>query len=297
MVSKSAFAHHACDAPRDFGTLVQASFALWLASLRPVLWPALGYSLCSQLPWLPWWWKTRALFKHEPLHAWLAPGLFRPDAGVAAFGLAATIASLLFLLMLLERQGRMARGLAPGVGLGNAARALPAALLATLGYLALNFIALVPVVVAWFWGAAQDDALALLLALFVGLLLAAVPLAWVSVAAGFFYPAILLDGMGAMTALRESFRRVRGHWMLAAGLVSLLLLAFLGIFGTLGALPLVAAGMAAVWLDGADALLRPGWLVWGQLASAPLLALSLPLATAGYVLAWEELGLRRRLAQ
>ncbi len=294
MVSNPAFAYHPSDSPRSFGALVQASFSLWFASLRPVLWPALGYAISSQLPWLPWWWKTRALFEHEPLRAWIAPGLFRPDAATLAFGVAATLASLLFALVMLERQGRMARGLAPGAGLGNAVRALPAALLATLGYLALNLLALAPVVVAWFWGVAQGDALALLLALLVGLLLAAVPLVWVSVAAGFFYPAIVLDGMGAMDALRESFRRVRGRWVLAAGLVSLLLLAFLGVFSTVGAFPLVGAGMIAFWLDGPDALLRPGWLVWGQLASAPLLALTLPLATAGYLVAWEELGLRRR---
>lgn len=294
MVSNPAFAYHPSDSPRSFGALVQASFSLWFASLWPVLWPALGYAISSQLPWLPWWWKTRALFEHEPLRAWIAPGLFRPDAATLAFGVAATLASLLFALVMLERQGRMARGLAPGAGLGNAVRALPAALLATLGYLALNLLALAPVVVAWFWGVAQDDALALLLALLVGLLLAAVPLVWVSVAAGFFYPAIVLDGMGAMDALRESLRRVRGRWVLAAGLVSLLLLAFLGVFSTVGAFPLVGAGMIAFWLDGPDALLRPGWLVWGQLASAPLLALTLPLATAGYLVAWEELGLRRR---
>lgn len=294
MVSNPAFAYHPSDSPRGFGALVQASFALWFASLRPVLWPALAYSIASQLPWLPWWWATRARFEQEPLRAWITPGLFRPDAATLAFGAAATLASLLFALVMLERQGRMARGLAPGAGLGNAARALPAALLATLGYLALNLLALAPVVVAWFWGVAQDDALALLLALLVGLLLAAVPLAWVSVAAGFFYPAIVLDGRGAMDALRESFRRVRGRWVLAAGLVSLLLLTFLGVFSTVGAFPLVGAGMIAFWLDGPDALLRPGWLVWGQLASAPLLALTLPLATAGYLVAWEELGLRRR---
>ncbi len=294
MVSRSAFAHHPSDLPRGFGELVQASFALWFASLRPVLWPALAYSIASLLPWLPWWWATRARFEEAPLHAWIEPGVFHPDAFTLAFGLVATLASFLFLLMLMERQGRMARGLAPGAGLGNAARALPAALLATLAYLALNVLALAPVGAAWFWGVAQDDALALLLALLVGLLLAAVPLAWVSVAAGFFYPAIVLDGMGAMGALRESVRRVRGHWVLAAGLVSLLLLAFLGIFSTVGAIPLIGAGMIAVWLDGPAALLRPGWLVWGQLAMAPLLALTLPLATAGYLVAWEELALRQR---
>ena len=70
------------------------------------------------------------------------------------------------------------------------------------------------------------------------------------------------------------------------------LLAFLGILSTVGLVPLAAAGGVALWLDGPNGLLRPGWLVWGQIATAPLMALSLPLATAGYLVAYEELGLR-----
>ncbi len=294
MVQSPDIAQHPHAAPRGFGALVQASFRLWWVGLRPTLWPAMAYSLLSLAPWLPWWWVTRARFAHEPLRGWLTPNLFHADIGVLAFGAAATLASLPCALVLLERQGRIARGLAPGAGVGNALRALPAALLATLGYLVLNLLALVPVLAAWFWGVAQDDPMALLLALLVGLLLAAAPLAWVSVAAGFFYPALLLDGAGAMASLRESFRRVRGHWTLAAGLVSLMLLVFFGIYGTLGMVPLAMAALLAVWLDGAEALLRPGWLVWGQFAGAPLLALSLTVVSAGYVVVYDELGRRLR---
>ena len=54
--------------------------------------------------------------------------------------------------------------------------------------IALNLLALAPVVVAWFWGVAQDDAFTLLLALFAGLLLAAAPLAWDTVSGMSFGP-------------------------------------------------------------------------------------------------------------
>lgn len=292
MVSKPGFRYHPSATARSFGALVQDSFMLWFSSLRAVLWPALAYSLSTQLPLLPWWWDTRAAFAHEPLRAWLDPGIFRTEPAVLLFDLLVTVAGLGFLLVVLERQGRMARGLAPGAGWGIGWRALPAALAATLAYLALNALALAPVAAAWFWGAAQDDALILLLALLVGLLVSAAPLAWVSIAAGFFYPAIVLDGAGPLASLRESLRRVRGHWVPAASLVSLTLLAFLGILSTVGLVPLAAAGGVALWLDSPNGLLRPGWLVWGQIATAPLMALSLPLATAGYLVAYEELGLR-----
>ena len=52
------------------------------------------------------------------------------------------------------------------------------------------------------------------------------------------------------------------------------------------------AGAFAAGMEGGSALLRPGWLVFGQLLSAPLMAALLPLATAGYSVCYEELRLR-----
>lgn len=294
MVSNPALRYRPAQAPRDFSTLVQASFALWLASLRPTLPHALAASVLSQLPWLPWWWNTRELFLDNPLMAWIAPGLFRPGPAGFAFGALATVASLLFFLALLRRQGLIARGRGQDEDpdLAFATRRLPAALLASLTYAGLTLLALAPVGVAVLAGYGSDDPLLPLIALLAGLLVCAAPLAWVSIAAAFIYPPILLDGHGGLSAQRLSFRLVRGHWALSAGLVSLTLLAYLGILGTLGAVPFVVTGALAVAFDSATALLRPGWLVFGQLLSTPLMALLLPLATAGYSVCYEELRLR-----
>ncbi len=75
-------------------------------------------------------------------------------------------------------------------------------------------------------------------------------------------------------------------------MVSLPLLAYLGILGTAGAVPFTITGAFAAGMEGGSALLRPGWLVFGQLLSAPLMAALLPLATAGYSVCYEELRLR-----
>ncbi len=294
MVSNPALQYRPAHAPRDFGALMQSSFALWLASLRPTFLHALWFSLLSQLPWLGWWWNTRERFVENPLMAWIEPGIFRPTLAGTAFATLATLASLLFFLAMLRRQGLIARGQGNDetADLACAVRRYPAALLASLTYTGLTLLALAPVGVAVLAGRGSDDPLVLLLALLVGLLISSAPLAWVSIAASFIYPPILLDGQDALAAQRLSFRWVRGHWALAAGVVSLPLLAYLGILGTAGAVPFTITGAFAAGMEGGSALLRPGWLVFGQLLSAPLMAALLPLATAGYSVCYEELRLR-----
>ena len=154
-------------------------------------------------------------------------------------------------------------------------------------------LALAPVLIGWWYGQHHGEPLVLLLALLVGLLVAAAPLAWVSIAACFIYPPILLDGHSGLSAQHLSFRLVKGHWTMAAVLVSLATLAFWGLLGVVATFPLLLTGMIAFAMDGLQALLRPGWLVWGQVLCAPLMALLMPLATAGYWVAYEELRLRR----
>lgn len=294
MVSNPALQYRPAHAPRDFGALIQSSFALWFASLRPTFLHALWFSLLSQLPWLGWWWNTRERFVENPLMAWIEPSLFSPTLAGTVSATLATLASLLFFLAMLRRQGLIARGQEDEetTDLAFATRRFPAALLASLTYTGLTLLALAPVGVAVLVGQGSDDPLVLLQALLVGLLVCAVPLAWVSIAASFIYPPILLDRQTALSAQRLSFQLVRGHWPLAAGLVSLPLLAYLGILGTVGAVPFTITGVLAASMDGASALLRPGWLVFGQLLCAPLMALLLPLATAGYSVCHEELRLR-----
>lgn len=295
MLSNPAFRYRPAQAPRDFSALVQSSFALWIDSLRPTFLYALAASLLSQLPWLPWWWSTRARFAENPLMAWVdEPSVFLPTVTTAVLGALITLASLLFLLAVLRRQGVIARGQEgePAADLRFAVQRFPAALLATLTYAGLTLLALAPVGIAALVGHGSDDPLMPLLALLVGLLVCAVPLAWVSIAAAFIYPPVLLDGHGGISAQRLSFQLVRGRWALSAGLVSLTLLAYLGILGTLGVVPFLITGVLAVAMDSVTALLRPGWLVFGQLLSTPLMALLLPLATAGYSVCYEELCLR-----
>lgn len=294
MVSRSALQYHPAQVPRDFGALVQASFRLWFASLRTCFRDALMASVLAQLPLLPWWWSTREMFSNNPLQAWLDPSLLQTDAVGLAFGLLTNVASLWFLLALLRRQGLLARGqdLEMERSLEYAWRRLPAALLATLTYCGLSLLALAPVGLALGYGLGGDDPLQLLLALLIGLLLAAVPLAWVSIAAAFIYPPILLDGHDGWSAQQLSFRLIRGHRARCASVLSVALLASLGVMGVVGAVPFLLTGAIVMAGDGFQALLRPGWLIYGQLLSAPLMALVLPLVTAAYLICYEDLGLR-----
>lgn len=296
MVSGSVSQYHPANSPRDFGALVQASFHLWLTSLRPSFRDGLMASLLAQLPLLPWWWSTRELFSQDPLQAWLDPGV-RQTGGAAGlvFALLMNLASLWFLLSLLRRQGLLARGqeLRMERSLEYAWRRLPAALLATATYCGLSLLALAPVGLALGYGFAGDDPLRLLLALLIGLLLTAAPLAWVSIAAAFIYPPILFDGHGGWSAQQLSFRLVRGHWARCASVLSLATLATLGLLGVVGAAPFLLTAALVVAGDGMQALMRPGWLVFGQLLSAPLMALLLPLITAAYLVCYEDLKLRQ----
>lgn len=294
MVSNPAFRYLPAQAPRDFSTLVQASFALWFASLRPTFVNALMASVLSQLVWLPWWWSTRDRFVESPLMAWAAPDLFLPNWSSATLGGLCLLVSLLFFLAMLRRQGLIARGREDDntSDIRIALQRFPAALLATLTYTALLLLALLPVGMAWLIGSGSIDPFVLLVALLIGLLVCAAPLAWISIAASFIYPPVLLDGHDGWSAQRLSFRLVKGRWALSAGLVSLTMLAYFGILGMLGLVPFLMTGALVVALDGLTALLRPGWLVFGQLLCTPLMALLLPLCMAGYSVCYEELRLR-----
>lgn len=286
--------YHPASVPRDFGTLVLASLQLWLASLRLIWRDALLASLLPMLPWLGWWWSTRAQFADARWQAWLDPGLWQPDGPGLALGLSANLAGLWFLLAVLHRQGMLARGPSPSeASLRVAWHALPQAVLATVLYAALMLLALSPLVIGCWVGLRHIDPALALVPILLGLLASAVPLAWVSVAAVFIYPPILLDAESGPAAQRLSFRLVHGHWVHSAMLLSVTSLASLGLLGTIGALPFALTGTLVVALDGLEALLRPGWLVFGQLLGVPFTAIFLPLATAGYLVCHEDLRLRQ----
>ena len=288
MVSNPVFRYRPAQAPRDFGTLVQSTFALWLASLRSGFWPGMGYALLSQLAFLPWSWQTPDISRD------VTPGSFLPDAWVMLLFIVTNLLALVFLLVLMRRQGLLTRGVeeTPDRSVAVSIRRFFPSLLAMLGYFALNLAALAPLFIAWWLGSASGDAVTLLAYLLAGLLLCAAPLGWVSVAATFHSLPILLEGSGPWAALRESFRLVRGHWILSATLLSLTWLMWMGIYGTVGTVPWVLAGIIAYALDGFAGLLRMDWMMWGNYASAPLVALTLPLLTAGYAECFQELRLR-----
>lgn len=309
MVAKPAPIFRPSPAPRRLDKLLGDSFRLWLCSLRPGFLPALLYSLLSQLALLPWIWHNPVWIETGRLQQWrqrppdLSLALQEWPAlqlGLEPLTLSLTVLghvlALPCLLRLMQRQLLIARAQAPGPGqdLPRLLQRLPAALLASLGYLMLNLLALAPLWLALALAFGSDgrvpaEPLGPLLLILTGLLLSAAPLAWISIAACFFCPPILLDRSGPRQALRESLRLVRGHWGLSALQLNLALLAFLGLYSTLSTLPLLLTGSAALLMHGWPALLHTGWLAWGQLLSAPLLALSLPLLTASYVLCFEEL--------
>ncbi len=294
MPTAARFSYSPAVAPQDFGALIQSSFRLWLAGLRPTFRDALLASILSQLPWLPWWWTTRAHFSSADWQAWLDPAIWHTSIPVLCFDAMVTLASLYFFLVLLHRQGLIARGATLAQGnLVHVVRRLPAALFGTLSYCLCLLVALAPVGVALLLGWNSEQPLLLPLALVVGLLLAAAPLAWLSIAAAFVYPPILLDAQDGLAAQRLSFVLVRGNWTRCAGVLTLATLISSGLLGTIGALPFALTGAMAMLQDGWPALLRPGWLVFGQLLSTPLMALFLPLASASYMVCYEDLKVRR----
>ncbi|MCX7555319.1 hypothetical protein OS187_00475 [Xanthomonadaceae bacterium JHOS43] len=290
MVSNPVLRYRPSLAPRDFGTLVQGCFLLWFASLRTTVWPAFGYSLLSQWALLHWWWQTRDIFSDSSARIWLSPATWAPNASAWAIAIATNLAALVCLMVMIRRQGLMARAENehPDRSITISLKRFGTMLLASLGYLLLNLVALAPLVIAWWLGLGAELLTRLMLVL-AGLLLCMVPLAWMSVAASLYAAPILLDEASARSALRESFRLVRHHWVLTASLMTLGILAWSGIYGTIGTVPLTVTAAIAYANGGIDALLRPGWLVWGQMLSVPLMALTLPLLTATYVECVEEL--------
>lgn len=295
MVSKRIAHYHPASAPSDFGALTQASFHLWLVSLRPTFRDALLTSLFSTLPALSWWWATRERFAVNAIEAWIDPQTWALGSMELLLSAVFGLLSLWFFLSLLRRQGLIAREQNDNTNssLAFAWQRLPAALVASLSYCAVSLLAMTPVFVATLMGLASDDPQRLLLALMAGLVLSAAPLAWVSIAACFIYPPIMMDGHGGLAAQRLSFRLVGGHWTRCAGVLSVVTLTVIGLLGVVGGLPLMVTAGIAVTGGGLEALFRPDWLVFGQILSAPLMALLLPLMTAGYLVCYEDLRLRQ----
>jgi hypothetical protein len=287
---------------REFSPLLDASFKLAFASWKPVFWLGFWFNLAMQLPFVWWWWNTRGLFAADGWRAWLDPDVFEWDAGLTWSSVVALVASVACMNAILVRMGAlMRRGDIDSSGsIAKAIRTLPGGLALVLLYLGLLVACLLPVIVAWFVVPVGDDPdwqLPRLLAVLVALILVAVPLTWMSIAAAFALPAFLLDDEPVLAAQRRSFARVRGNWTRSAALVTVPMLAWMGLVSVVGSAPLGLAASAVLALDGWGALVRPGWLVLGQLLSTPVLALLTPLCFAGWLVCYEDLRLRQRVAE
>lgn len=308
-------------APQPFGLLFETSLKLWWASWRATFVSSVLVGLAGLLPALALGELVTALLKEAiPIvlrdqAPWLPAGVGGdPLALLQAtwdwlrqpVTLASLAGSLLLMLaglqLVVHRQARI--GLGRDVAFLPATRAalarLPDGLGAWLVYGVLLLLGALPLLLltallyTWALQAEQLAGLLLLALLYLfGGLLASVPLVWISVAAGFAPYASAIDGAGPLEAQRHSLRRVRGHWLHAALAVTLPLLIYLGAASLISSLALTLCAALAWSRGGWIALLQGDWLAWGHWLGLLPTAIALPLATAGGVAAWHDLGLRQ----
>lgn len=320
MVAKPAAPFRLPSTPLPLGGVVETSFALWAASWRAAYPYALLYGLAGMLPALTLGGLVAGVLR-EGLGAFVreaAPwvplvpagdplallGLLRDWAlAPRTWALLALAALLMFAALagVVQRQSAVAAGERAGVlaGARAALDRLPAGVGAWLIYLALLALALLPLaalVAACFRWALQVDLgglLALMLVLLAGGLLVSIPLVWLSVAAGFAPVVAAQEPVGPWAAQWRSVRGVRGHWVHAALGVTVPLLLYLGLGSVVSSLCL-GLSLAVAWaLGGLNGVLGGAWLAWSQWLAVLPLAAALPLATAGLVVTWHDLGLRQ----
>jgi hypothetical protein len=308
------------DAPQALGPLLTTSVQLWWASWRATFGYSLLVGLASLLPTLALGELVTALLREmgpillREQAPWLPPAAGGDPLALLQAGwdwlraprtVALLAASMLLVLaglqLVIHRQARIGRGRDGGfIAATRAAVArLPAGLAAWALYGVLLLLSALPLlllsVLLYAW-ALQADSIAglLLIALLylIGGLLASVPIAWLSVAAGFAPFAAAMDDTGPLAAQRRSLQRVRGHWLHAAVAITVPLLLYLGAASLISSL-LFSVCAAVAWSQGGwAALLQGDWLAWGHWLGLIPTAIALPLMTAGGVAVWHDLGLR-----
>lgn len=308
------------DTPQELGPLITISVQLWWASWRATSVYSVGVGLAGLLPALALGELVTALLRESiPIllrdaAPWLPAGAggdplallqttwdwLRAPATVGLLGVSLLLV-LAGLQLVIHRQARI--GLGRDAAFLPATRAalarLPAGMGAWLVYGLLLLLSTLPLLLlaallyAWMLQAEQLASLLLIVLLYlIGGLVASIPLAWLSVAAGFAPFASAIDGDGPLAAQRRSLRRVRGRWLHAAIAVTVPLLLYLGAASLISSLALsLCAAVAWSW-GGWGALLQGEWLAWGHWLGLIPTAIALPLATAGGVAAWHDLGLR-----
>ena len=314
MTSPATAMQPEADPRPGFGAQIEAGFALWRASLRPVFVFALPYTLAGLLPLATFAPLHAALFglASDAMLAATTPFGSTPDPAALMDALAAWAAAprtwgffalallvvLFAITAILLRQHDIARGGDRGfsVTLKCALARFPAALAAWGLYTLVLVMATLPIVaamaacLAFAWQATSIEGLLSVLALGVAAsLLLSVPLAWASVAYGFAPVLATVEGTGPFAALSQSARRVRGHWVRAATLVTVPWLVYLGLAGAISTLVMLSAAAVAYAGGGVAALFAGRWMAWSQLAAALPCAALAPLPFAGLVVAWRDL--------
>jgi hypothetical protein len=315
MVAKPVSPFRLPSAPLPVTRQIEASFMLWLASWRQGFAYSLVYGLAGLLPLLTLDDLVARLLRAlvalamEPYRHWLPLPAMSGDAGwlpallawiarpqTWALLLAALLLAIAAISALIHRQGSIGRGAATSLreDLAIVPRTTGAWLVygLLLAALTLPLLALTAAFVLW---VRVDTVAALLLWLagyFAVALVSVVPLAWAAVAAGFSPFTAAVDGLGPVVSQGHSVRRVRGHWVPAAVVVSVPMLVYLGAGSTVSSLMLALAAAVAYGSGGWAGLLQGDWLIWAQWLGLLPMAAILPLALAGGIVAWNDLGLR-----
>lgn len=274
--------------PADVGGLIEASFRVWRASLRGCFGLAVAPSLISLLPalWMP--------SPEDPLQALEALSGWLQRPSVWLLYLALTVLNLLCLSAIAYRMGMLGRGQDPGLipSLNRAIERLPAALLGWLLYglaLLLGLAAALAVPTALVAGGASAPVIALG-ALASALLLA--PPTWLSLAAGLFLYATVLERRGGIDSLRRSMALMRGHWWRSSAVIGVVLLVYMLLASAAALFAALLAGAVSVALGGLAALQQGGWVLGLQLLLAPVSAVLQLLVIAGGLAMFSDLVLR-----
>lgn len=277
--------------PTAVGPQIEASFRVWLRQLGATWLLALLPALAALLPTMLLPRPDDPLAAFDALFDWLQ----RPSTWVMV--LLVMGLQVYFFAALFHRMGHLGRGQDPGfaASLAAAAQRLPASLGATVLYSLGLLLSLAPVLGLTAL-LALEIALPLKLLAGAGALLLLGPPTWLSLAAGLFLFAIMLEGRGALGGLQRSLQLMRGRWWPASAVVGTALLVYSMLAGAIGSVVFMAAFAAQFALGGAESLLGFGWLIAAQWLMAPFSALLQLLVVASLLVVFNDLVLRQASA-
>ena len=279
------------DRPQPLGALIDHSFRIWTSTLPHCFGFALLPSLVSAIPGrlMPRGDSNDPVAQANLLLEWLQ----RPSVWLL-YGLLAAL-TVACHGALVYRMGMQGRSEDPGLvaSISRGLQRLPAAFCAWLLYALVVGLSMLP----WLAGlAALSQAFsgfALVFWFVLGSLVLLLPSAWISLAAGFFLFAAVLERRGPIASLLRSVELVRGQWWRSGVVVSVPLLVYVAGVGFGAILAGGLAAMIAVGLNGREALASGEWMLGMELLLAPVNAALLPLFFAGALVMFNELLLLR----